>query len=91
VYQHGFAVLGRTFVRYVFARGEGLPRHQHDVDHLTLVAAGRIVARTDDRVLERGPTDPPILFRANRAHEIEALEDGTVVLNVFTQETQRAD
>jgi quercetin dioxygenase-like cupin family protein len=81
--QRAFSALGQSFVRYVCARGEGLPRHQHDVDHLTIVAAGRVVARTDERVLERGPADPPILFRANRAHEIEALEDGTVVLNVF--------
>lgn len=81
--QQAFAALGQSFVRYVCARGEGLPRHQHDVDHLTIVAAGRVVARTDERVLERGTADPPILFRANRAHEIEALEDGTVILNVF--------
>lgn len=81
--QQAFTALGQSFVRYVCARGEGLPRHQHDVDHLTIVAAGRILARTDDRTVERGPTDPPILFRAHRAHEIEALEDDTVVLNVF--------
>lgn len=81
--QQAFAALGQTFVRYACARGEGLPRHQHDVDHLTIVAAGRIVARTDERTLERGPGDPPILFRAHRAHELEALEDGTVILNVF--------
>jgi len=82
--QQAFAALGQSFVRYVCARGESLPRHQHDVDHLTIVAAGRVVARTDARVLERGPADPPILFRANRYHEIEALEDGTVILNVFS-------
>ncbi len=81
--QQAFSALGQSFVRYVCARGEGLPRHQHDVDHLTIVAAGRVVARTDDRVVERGPLDAPILFRAGRAHEIEALEDGTVMLNVF--------
>jgi quercetin dioxygenase-like cupin family protein len=84
VEQHSFAALGQSFVRYVCARGEGLPRHQHDVDHLTIVAAGRIVARADARVVERGPTDPPILFRAGRAHEVEALEDGTVFINVFS-------
>jgi quercetin dioxygenase-like cupin family protein len=84
VEQRAFSGLGQSFVRYVCARGEGLPRHQHDVDHLTIVAAGRIVARTDERSLERGPDDAPIIFRAGRFHEIEALEDGTVVLNVFS-------
>lgn len=81
--QRAFAGLGCSFQRYDLARGEGLPMHQHDVDHLTIVCAGRVVARTDARVVERGPGDPPILFRAHRAHELEALEDGTVILNVF--------
>jgi quercetin dioxygenase-like cupin family protein len=83
VEQHSFSAMGQTYVRYVFSRGEGLPKHQHDVDHLTIVAAGKIKASTDARQIERGPTDSPILFRANRAHEIEALEDDTVILNVF--------
>ncbi len=81
--QHAFSALGQSFVRYVCARGESLPRHQHDVDHLTIIAAGRVIARTDERAIECGPADHPILFRANRAHEIEALEDGTVFINVF--------
>lgn len=81
--QHLFEALGQSFVRYIFEKGEGLPRHQHNVDHLTIVAAGRVVARTDDRVLERGPSDAPILFRAGRSHEVFALENETVILNVF--------
>ena len=80
---HQFSAMGMRIDRYTFARGEGLPRHQHDEDHLTIVATGRIVARTDARSLEVGPTDKPILFRAGRAHEINALEDGTIVLNIF--------
>lgn len=81
--QRAFAGLGCSFQRYDLARGEGLPMHQHDVDHLTVIAAGRIAVRTESRAVERVPTDAPILFRAGRAHEIEALDDGTVVLNIF--------
>lgn len=81
--QHAFTALGQSFVRYSCARGEGLPRHQHDVDHLTIVAAGRIVATTDERRIECTASDPPILFRAGRAHAVEAAEDGTVFINVF--------
>lgn len=84
--QRAFSGLGCSFQRYDLARGEGLPMHQHDVDHLTVVAAGRIAVRTEARAVERGPADAPILFRAGRAHEIEAIEDGTVVLNVFAGE-----
>lgn len=81
--QHSFSAMGQTYIRYVFATGEGLPKHIHDVDHLTIVAAGRIKAATDTREVERTPSDPPILFRASRFHEIVALEDNTIVLNVF--------
>lgn len=81
--QRAFSGLGCSFQRYDLARGEGLPMHQHDVDHLTVIAAGRIAVRTEARSVERGPADAPILFRAGRAHEIEALDDGTVVLNIF--------
>jgi quercetin dioxygenase-like cupin family protein len=81
-----FSGLGCFFQRYDLARGEVIARHNHEVDHLTIVAAGRAIARTDERSLERGPADAPILFRAGRFHEIEALEDGTVVLNVFSGE-----
>jgi len=75
--------MGQTYVRYVFGKGEGLPKHIHDVDHLTIVAAGSIKAVSDTRELERTPQDPPILFRASKYHEIVALEDNTIVLNVF--------
>ncbi len=80
---HTFGALGCAFQRYSLAAGETIDRHQHEVDHLTIVASGRIVATTDDRSVERGPLDPPVLFRANRYHDIQAIEDGTVVLNVF--------
>lgn len=80
---HQLSAMGMRIDRYTFSHGEGLPIHQHDEDHLTVVATGRIVARTDTRTLEVGPTDKPILFRAGRAHEIKALEDGTIVLNIF--------
>lgn len=81
---HQFTAMGVRIDRYVFARGEGLKPHQHDEDHLTVVGAGSILARSGDREVERGPLDTPILFRAERTHSIEALEDGTVVLNIFS-------
>ena len=80
-----FSALGSRFDRYEFAAGEGLPAHQHDEDHLTLVVSGRIVARSGGKEIERGPDDTPILFRAGRMHEIVALDNDTVVLNVFSE------
>ncbi len=80
-----FSALGSRFDRYEFAAGEGLPAHQHDEDHLTLVVAGRIIARSGGKEVERGPEGTPILFRAGRMHEIVALDNDTVVLNVFSE------
>lgn len=82
---HAFEAMGSSFVRYECARGEMLPRHTHEEDHLTVIAAGSLVVRTDDKVVTRGPKDAPILFRAGRYHEIEAVEDGTVFLNIFAR------
>ena len=81
---HRSEAMGMRIDRYVFARGEGLVPHQHDEDHLTIVASGRIVARSGDREVERNALDTPILFRAGRTHSIEAVEDDTVVLNIFS-------
>jgi quercetin dioxygenase-like cupin family protein len=75
--------MGCTYIRYVFSVGEGLPIHVHDVDHLTIVSSGRIRASSGSRTIERSPFDAPILFKANNHHEIVALEDDTVILNVF--------
>ncbi len=46
-----FSALGSRFDRYEFAAGEGLPAHQHNEDHLTLVLSGRIVALDNDTVV----------------------------------------
>ena len=81
--RHSFSAMGRTFVRYVFDKGEGLPVHSHGEDHLTIVASGKIEAKSLDISIQSTPLSSPILFRANREHEIVAMEDNTVVINVF--------
>jgi quercetin dioxygenase-like cupin family protein len=79
---HAFHALGSDFVRYDFATGEGLPRHNHNVDQLMIVLAGRVRVTTDDAQRDFGPTDQPVLFRAPKFHAIEALEPASI-LNVF--------
>jgi hypothetical protein len=86
--QHIFSAFGQTYVRYVFNVNEGLSMHMHDVDHLTIVASGRIIATTDSRSVEKSPNDTPILFKAHRRHEIKALEKNTVIINVFKGEVR---
>ena len=62
-------------------KGDTLPRHSHpDFDHSMIVLEGSAIVRTPKgaTVIERYGA---ALFRAGREHEIEALEDGTVILN----------
>jgi quercetin dioxygenase-like cupin family protein len=80
--ERSFNALGSDFVRYEFAAGEGLPRHNHAVDHLMIVLTGRVLVTTDEVQREFGPSDQPVLFRAPKFHAIEALEP-TSILNVF--------
>lgn len=66
-------------------KGEGLPRHEHDFDHLTVCHAGSCVIRKEGRERVLTKFDNPVNLAANEWHEIEALEDGTVFVNVFAE------
>lgn len=65
--------------------GEGLPRHQHQYSHLTICHAGSIVVRKEGVESVRTKDSKPVNLVANEWHEIEALEDGTVFVNVFAE------
>ena len=66
-------------------RGQGLPKHQHLYAHLTMCHSGRCVIRKEGRQLVIDKTSQPVNLVANEWHEIEALEDGTVFVNVFSE------
>lgn len=66
-------------------KGEGLPRHQHLYSHLTMCMAGSIIVRKEGRELVMTKDTQPVDLVANEWHEIEALEDGTVFVNVFAE------
>lgn len=66
-------------------KGEGLPRHQHLYAHLTMCHAGSIIIRKENLEVVRTKNNQPVNLVANEWHEIEALEDGTVFVNVFAQ------
>lgn len=65
--------------------GEGLLRHEHEYPHLTFCHAGSIIVRKEDRELVMTKDTQPVNLAANEWHEIEALEDGTVFVNVFAE------
>lgn len=66
-------------------KGQGLPRHQHQYAHLTMCHAGSCIVRKEGRELVMTKNTQPINLVANEWHEIEALENDTVFVNVFAE------
>ena len=70
---------------YHAAKGEGLSKHDHAYAHLTMCHAGSVIVRKENRELVMTKDTQPVNLVANEWHEIEALEDGTVFVNVFAE------
>lgn len=63
--------------------GEGLQKHDHPYSHLTMCHAGKCIIRKEGRELIMTKDTQPVNLVAGEWHEIEALEDGTIFVNVF--------
>ena len=66
-------------------KGEGLPKHSHAYSHLTMCHAGSIIVRKEGKELVMTKDTQPVNLTAGGWHEIEALEDDTVFVNVFAE------
>lgn len=66
-------------------KGEGLSQHSHTFSHLTMCHAGSIKVSNERRSLVMTKDTQPVNLVANEWHEIEALEDGTIFVNVFAE------
>lgn len=78
---------GTTLNVYHANVGDGLPRHSHSYSHLTMCHAGSIVVRKEGRQLVMTKDTQPVNLVDSEWHEIESLEDGTVFVNVFAENT----
>lgn len=76
---------GITLNVYHPNKGEGIPRHSHAYSHLTMCHAGSLVVRKEGKELVMTKDTQPVNLVAAEWHEIEALEDGTVFVNVFAE------
>jgi len=76
---------GASLNVYHANKGEGLPRHEHIYSHLTMCHAGSCIIRKEGRELVMTKDTQPVNLTGNEWHEIEALEDGTVFVNVFSE------
>lgn len=80
---HTFSFNGVTTNVYRAQSGEGLSKHSHDVPHITFVARGATIVRKEGKSLVMTPETQPVLLPAIEWHEIEAIEDNTVFINII--------
>ena len=85
VLAHTFAYAGAQFNVFHAKKGEGLPMHEHAWNHATVCQVGSCVVRVKGKEIVMTATMQPIDLPANFPHEIEALEDGTVFVNIFKE------
>lgn len=76
---------GATMLVYHANLGEGLFRHEHKYAHLTMCVAGSCLITKENKSLVATKDTQPINLVADEWHEIEALEDGTIFINVFAE------
>ena len=83
--QHQFEYAGAAVNVFHANKGEGLPRHQHEYSHATLCTAGSCIVRKENVEKILSLASGPVNLRENEWHEIEALEDGSVFINIFAK------
>lgn len=83
---HNYEYLGNNYAVYFVNKGEGLPKHEHSFNHGTVCFSGSCVIRKEN--IEKIITKDSGLFdlKANEWHEVEALEDETVFVNIFLKD-----
>jgi quercetin dioxygenase-like cupin family protein len=86
--KHSFSYDGAMMMIFHANKGEGLPKHEHSYSHATFCAAGSCVIRKEGKEVIFTKETQPANLKANEWHEIEALEDGTVFVNVFAENKQ---
>ena len=66
-------------------KGEGLPKHSHAYSHATICHSGSIAIRKEGKEVVATKDSGAFNLLANEWHEIEALEDNTVFVNIFAE------
>ena len=80
---HNFTYGGANIHVFHANKGEGIPMHTHEYSHATTCMAGSCKYTQDGVEVIATKDTQPINLVAGKFHEIEALEDGTVFVNVF--------
>jgi quercetin dioxygenase-like cupin family protein len=85
---HNFTYDGAVLNIYYANKGEGLPAHEHSYAHATFCTSGSCVVRKESKEVVFTKDTQPANLKAGEWHEIEALEDNTVFINVFAESKQ---
>ena len=83
--RHSFTYDGAQLNVYHANKGEGLPKHDHAYSHATVCHSGSCIVRVEGKELIMTKDTQPVNLTAGKWHEIEALEDNTVFVNVFAE------
>jgi len=76
----------KTHVYHAKIVGEGLPKHEHTISHLTYCVQGKCAIRKENLYLEIDKYHTPVKLKANEWHSIEAIEPDSIFINVFPSE-----
>lgn len=83
--KYSFAYDGARINIYHANKGEGLPKHEHIYSHATMCHAGSCLVSLEGRNYIINKNTAPLNLLAGEWHEIEALEDETVFVNIFAE------
>ena len=82
---HSFTYDGAQLNVYHANKGQGLPKHDHMYSHATVCHSGSCLVSLEGRTHTINKYSKPLNLPAGEWHEIEALEDETVFVNVFAE------
>ena len=82
---HSFVYDGARINVFYANKGYGLVKHEHNFAHATFCTSGSCHIRKESKEIIADKNTQPINLVANEWHEIEALEDNTVFVNVFAE------
>jgi len=87
--KHSFVYDGARVNIYHANKGEGLPKHAHTYAHATMCHSGSCAVRKEGKEVIVTKETQPINLKEIEWHEIEALEDNTVFVNIFSDSKTR--
>ena len=83
--KHDFSYDGVHLRVYHANKGEGLEKHNHSYSHAMVCNSGSCLVSLEGRSYTSNKNSQPLNLPAGEWHEIVALEDGTVFVNVFAE------